>query len=1183
MKENAFYIKRLIESSAFWGSKTCVYILLVFSLVCLLLTHSFDVYAADIGVGPTIDVGSYTREVAWNPSNGYMYVCGDRISVIDGTTIITTIEMDCRSNASIAYNPDNGYMYVSGTYGIAIINGTEIIATIEGSTFYSIAHNPDNGYMYVSGHYHLSIIDGTTIIATIEGGYRDIAYNPGNGYIYATDFVESSVKVIAGLSLIATIQLDWQPFNLRSFAYNPDNGYMYLCTKQNVAVIDATTIIATIYVGVQNGYAISIVYNPDNSYIYVGSSFKVTVIDGVSKIATIGVPILQPERIAYNPRHGYIYVKGLQSDYVGVIYGTSLIGTIDIDRYSPVIGYNPNNSYMYVGNSNYITVLYERSQYIAEDTTFSLHESPYVVHSDLTILSDTTLIIPSENRVELKFEPNTGIIVNGELHIYSDSVLTSNANFPSPGDWNGIEGKPISTILISDSTIEYAKNGISGTETTVVNGGTIRNCGGDGIHLIDSAMKIRGSIIKNNNGNAIYMSGSDSILVDLGESTIENNGGCGYYLNSAQAIIYSPGNNITNNGNVAFYLNETFLTVSDANVSDSGPYFSSMDIHSSLVLEGNNTVSGGTAEIIEVRSGSIIEDKTLNANPFPYLFVENLLIDSGYTLNLEEGIEIRFPLNKGITVNGTLNINGTEQKHVVLSSAENIPEPGDWNGIVFQEGSVGTINHAHIEYGGDGPEQANITIKSGDVSIENSYISDSNNHGIYITGAAQPAIYHNSITNNTRGIYTDLTSSPSINNNFIFNNIYGLYCDTSGNPLVYLNDIFGNTIYGLFNSKTTTNIAATQNWWGDCSGPYNFGINPGGLGDPVNDYVAFAPWKCKLTPEVLSITPDNGFLGSIITIEGSNFMEGQGDSSLAFNGILSPKIYYWSDSRIVAEVPSGAITGPVIVTTVLGASNDDVIFTGPDNTLILSFPFEDDGGTTSDASVNGNHGTVNGAVFLPGGGILNSNAYQLNWSTQDNIQVPYQASQTATEALTLEAWIYPTAWDNIYYHYNRIVSKQPVYLLRGTANGHAHFQILTENHGYQGVYDSQVMSLNEWHYVVGTFDGLSLKLYVDGILRDSLELAEEDSISTNEADIFVGESQGLAEGFTGTIDNVAIYKRARSQSEIEETYASIMGCKGDLDGDNDVDGSDLATYAAGGTGITLEAFAADFGRTDCPD
>ncbi len=42
-------------------------------------------------------------------------------------------------------------------------------------------------------------------------------------------------------------------------------------------------------------------------------------------------------------------------------------------------------------------------------------------------------------------------------------------------------------------------------------------------------------------------------------------------------------------------------------------------------------------------------------------------------------------------------------------------------------------------------------------------------------------------------------------------------------------------------------------------------------------------------------------------------------------------------------------------------------------------------------------------------------------------------------------------------------------------------------------------------------------------------------------------------------------------------------CEGDFDSDRDVDGSDLAIFAAGGTGITLEDFAADFGRTNCPE
>jgi hypothetical protein len=43
-----------------------------------------------------------------------------------------------------------------------------------------------------------------------------------------------------------------------------------------------------------------------------------------------------------------------------------------------------------------------------------------------------------------------------------------------------------------------------------------------------------------------------------------------------------------------------------------------------------------------------------------------------------------------------------------------------------------------------------------------------------------------------------------------------------------------------------------------------------------------------------------------------------------------------------------------------------------------------------------------------------------------------------------------------------------------------------------------------------------------------------------------------------------------------------VACESDFDQDGDVDGSDLAVFTAGGTTITLEDFAADFGRTNCP-
>ena len=41
-------------------------------------------------------------------------------------------------------------------------------------------------------------------------------------------------------------------------------------------------------------------------------------------------------------------------------------------------------------------------------------------------------------------------------------------------------------------------------------------------------------------------------------------------------------------------------------------------------------------------------------------------------------------------------------------------------------------------------------------------------------------------------------------------------------------------------------------------------------------------------------------------------------------------------------------------------------------------------------------------------------------------------------------------------------------------------------------------------------------------------------------------------------------------------------CPGDFDGDKDVDGADLAEYIFDSGGLTLDVFAANFGKTNCP-
>lgn len=73
-------------------------------------------------------------------------------------------------------------------------------------------------------------------------------------------------------------------------------------------------------------------------------------------------------------------------------------------------------------------------------------------------------------------------------------------------------------------------------------------------------------------------------------------------------------------------------------------------------------------------------------------------------------------------------------------------------------------------------------------------------------------------------------------------------------------------------------------------------------------------------PTITGLNPASGSAGTVVTIGGTSFGATQGTSTLTFNGTAaSPSA--WGDTAITASVPSGATTGPVVVTTAAGASN----------------------------------------------------------------------------------------------------------------------------------------------------------------------------------------------------------------------------------------------------------------------
>ena len=95
------------------------------------------------------------------------------------------------------------------------------------------------------------------------------------------------------------------------------------------------------------------------------------------------------------------------------------------------------------------------------------------------------------------------------------------------------------------------------------------------------------------------------------------------------------------------------------------------------------------------------------------------------------------------------------------------------------------------------------------------------------------------------------------------------------------------------------------------------------VGAVVSNVVAFT--VTPTTPTITSIVPGANAVGGGATIYGTNFGATRGTSTLTFNG-KAASTTYWSPQEIIAEIPTGATTGNVVV-TVGGVASSGFAFT----------------------------------------------------------------------------------------------------------------------------------------------------------------------------------------------------------------------------------------------------------------
>ena len=210
-----------------------------------------------------------------------------------------------------------------------------------------------------------------------------------------------------------------------------------------------------------------------------------------------------------------------------------------------------------------------------------------------------------------------------------------------------------------------------------------------------------------------------------------------------------------------------------------------------------------------------------------------------------------------------------------------------------------------------------------------------------------------------------------------------------------------------------------------------------------------------------------------------------------------------------------------------------------------------------DGSGNGNDGAWNGnATSATGkfgsGGTFDGNA--------DYVEIPDSTSISTTDssdAITVSAWVYQTAQTN----YDRILSSNWAtdgsWLLSVNSSYKPNFVIKASGAQYTAA-DADTISTNAWHHIVGTYDGEYVRLYVDGEAQTPIACSGCDL--DNAGSVLRISEAGSTEGFAGKVDEVRIYNRALSPTEVRKLYNWAPGptTHYKFDGNaNDASGSNL--------------------------
>jgi len=200
----------------------------------------------------------------------------------------------------------------------------------------------------------------------------------------------------------------------------------------------------------------------------------------------------------------------------------------------------------------------------------------------------------------------------------------------------------------------------------------------------------------------------------------------------------------------------------------------------------------------------------------------------------------------------------------------------------------------------------------------------------------------------------------------------------------------------------------------------------------------------------------------------------------------------------------------------------------PTTDLLAAWHFDENTSTTAGDALNTNNGTITGGSWVTG---ISGSALELSGSNS-GVTIPFNDNlNLVSDQISFSFWFkLPVVGASGSFFF-----QNTKYNVRMDPQGRVSFAVYTP--GWTSLvmnYADRILN-TDWHHVVASYDGVTMKIYVDGLLKASG--ANTGPLKSTKADVIIG-SKSNSDFYNGIIDEALIYSKALTETEIAQLFST---------------------------------------------